>query len=437
MNQKSPSALDRAREQLREADEDRRNPRRRGLFWNAESWDKIFEEINRQEDERDESLQQQIEQARKARQTNQILRLLREHDNSIGADVTWYKAREAELRVLRERWETDHSVEPLEIDQLAHHYARIAYRLSERRVMQGKSAIEILEERRQESGAPISSWPAYWNRLTMAFRAQDAAYWQAHAKPIPASFNKARMRWCMEIRSRQRATAASRLGRARNFDRAGLDTAMALVNKQIADLQPPLVRKLDIRSLAIIAGIVVFAVIAFSTLSRIGSKNSNASRPTAGVAEGATLPSPEPLVAVAVAPNDARTLEQRGVELLKQKHYDEALKLFQQEAEANPNSDVLHNNMAVCLYEIGQADQAIAQWRAALNISEQNSADANAGLGMALYYMAGHSEEGLRYYQRAMALDEDYRSEDKIRREHMWGDKAIGDSQPLREQLGG
>src|SRR5689334_23023904 len=129
MNQKSPSALDRAREQLREADEDRRNPRRRGLFWNAESWDKIFEEINRQEDERDESLQQQIEQARKARQTNQILRLLREHDNSIGADVTWYKAREAELRVLRERWETDHSVEPLEIDQLAYHYARIAYRL--------------------------------------------------------------------------------------------------------------------------------------------------------------------------------------------------------------------------------------------------------------------------------------------------------------------
>jgi tetratricopeptide (TPR) repeat protein len=435
MNQKPPSALDLAREQLHEADEDRRNPRRRGLFWDAETWDKIFERITELEDNRDQDLQQQIDQMRKAGQIGHIQALLRKYDTWIAADVAWYKAREAALRVLRERWETDHSVEPLEIDQLARHYAQIAYRLCERRVVHGKSAIEILEDRRQQSGAPIAKWPAYWNRLTMAFRAQDAAYWQVHGKPIPPSFNKERLRWCVAIRNRQRTTKASKLGRARNFDRAGLDTAMALVDQQIAQLHPPPAHKLDIRSMAIIAGIIVFVVIAFSALGRFGSKSTDALRPTTSAAEATALPRRDPAVAMAQPPTDARSLDSQGIELMRQARYDQALKLFQQEAAANPNSYVPQNNIAFCLYELGLADQAIAQWRAALELSNQNSPDANAGLGMALYYVDGRSEEGLRYYQRAIALNEDYRNEDRMRREHMWGDKAIAASRPLRDQL--
>ena len=90
--------------------------------------------------------------------------------------------------------------------------------------------------------------------------------------------------------------------------------------------------------------------------------------------------------------------------------------------------------MAFCFYELGQHDEAIAQWRAALTLSNQNSPDANAGLGMALY-VAGSRDEGFRYYQRASALNEDYRDESLLRSKYLWGDKAIADSRPLREQL--
>src|SRR3954462_11890389 len=64
--------------------------------------------------------------------------------------------------------------------------------------------------------------------------------------------------------------------------------------------------------------------------------------------------------------------------------------------------------------------------------TNQNSPYANASLGMALYYVAGHTKEGFRYYQQAIALNEDHRNEDSLRSEHMWGGKAINDSRPLR-----
>jgi tetratricopeptide (TPR) repeat protein len=440
MNQTPHLALDRARERLREAEADRRDPRRRGLFWDAEAWDKIFKQIIELEGNRDRSLQQQIEQARKAGQIDHVQTLLREYDNWIGTDVAWYKARETELRVLRERWDTDHAVEPLEIDQLARHYAQIAYRLRERRVVQGKIAIEILEDRRRQSGAPIVKWPAYWNRLRMEFRAQDAAYRQAYAEPIPPAFNKERLRWCMEIRNRQRATAASKLGRSRNFDRAGLDSAMELVSKQIVDLQPAPPGKLDLAawaSIAVVVAIIFGAVLAFRSM---GSNDPDAPNLTDNTAKSTVMPATAtsagsaPVPGLVAAPADARTLDQQGIALLKQARCDQAIELFQQAAAADPSWYQPLNDMAFCLYEQGKLDQAIEQWRMALDRSGQNSPDANAGLGMALY-ASGRSEEGLRYYQRAIALNDGYRNENTLRSTFSWSDKAIADSRPLREQL--
>lgn len=133
-------------------------------------------------------------------------------------------------------------------------------------------------------------------------------------------------------------------------------------------------------------------------------------------------------------PADAQTLDQQGIGLLRQARCDEAIELFQLAAAADPSWYQPLNDMAFCLYEQGKVNQAIEQWQAALAL-HKFSADANAGLGMALY-VAGSRAEGLEYYRNAIDLKADYRNENILRSTYAWSDKAIADSQPLRAQLG-
>jgi tetratricopeptide (TPR) repeat protein len=436
MSQTPTISLEQARAELRKAEANRSDPRRRGLFWNAKTWEETFKKITASEYDRDHDIQLQIDQARKTRQIDRILSQLQRYYEYIDSDAAWYKAREEEMRELRERWETYQVADASAITQLTSHYGQIVYRLRERRVVLGQIAIEILEEQRRQGRTP-RNWPDYWERLRVAFREQDSAYRQAFTPNIPLSFYSERLRWCEKLRSHQRSTAL-RLGALRNLDRAELAKATALVDKLINELQPPPSR-IDWGAIAGIGAVVIIVLIAFLALRNPRTGSSNTLQPTdrpapafAGPALretpvlGATAPSSTPV--------NLQSLNQQALELLKQKRYQEAHDLFQQAAAASPGSYEPRNNMAFCLYELGQNDQAIEQWRQALALSEQNSPDANAGLGMALY-ASGRQDEGFRYYQRASALNQDYRDENLLRTRYYWGDKAIADSRPLREQL--
>jgi hypothetical protein len=53
MNQMPATSLEQVRADLRKAEANRSDPRRRGLFWNAKIWDEIFKKITGLEDNRD------------------------------------------------------------------------------------------------------------------------------------------------------------------------------------------------------------------------------------------------------------------------------------------------------------------------------------------------------------------------------------------------
>src|SRR5687768_10049663 len=128
MNQMPATLLEQARADLHKAEANRSDPRRRGLFWNAKTWDETFKKITGLEDNRDYNIQQQLDQARKSGQIDRILTLLQHYYEYIDADAAWYKAHEDGMRDLRERWETYQVAEASAINQLASHYAQIAYR---------------------------------------------------------------------------------------------------------------------------------------------------------------------------------------------------------------------------------------------------------------------------------------------------------------------
>ena len=171
----------------------------------------------------------------------------------------------------------------------------------------------------------------------------------------------------------------------------------------------------------------------------IGIALGNASNP-GGAATSAATAATMPVVAVirgiAKPVQDQRTLNQAGVDMLKQGRCEEAMSQFQTAYEVDPTAYGAYeplNNMAFCLYDLNRNAEAIARWRQALGI-EPNSPDANAGLGLALY-VAGQQDEGLIFYRKAVGLQAGYLDEGYLRDSVFWSVHAVEASRPLRERL--
>jgi tetratricopeptide (TPR) repeat protein len=421
-----PLDLAQYRENLREAEANRRDLRRRGLFWDAEDWQHTFNAIVSLEQDDDTEFQQHLDDARAARKLDKVLALQRQYFYAIEEDIGWYKARETELRVLRERWEVDQAVEATAVDELVSHHDQIVYRLRERRAQLWQIAIEILEERRSQGRVRWGTWSSYWDKLRAAFRAQDAAYRQAFAQQMPRSIYGKRLQWCYALRARQRATARA-LWNSRDFDREGLNAAAALVDELIDELRPARRRWFDIGAQAKLALVaVVIGVFLFLVLNNGGANGRKLVQSVDSPRADLSGPGID-------VPPDPRALDDEGLKLLQQGLYHDALRLFEQAAAADPSWHRPLNNMAFCLYELGLPDEAIAKWRAAINLNSAGQ-DAYAGLGMALY-KAGRYDEALATYRRAIELGGNYLDEAWMRQERLWSDKAITDSRPLRVAL--
>jgi tetratricopeptide (TPR) repeat protein len=159
-----------------------------------------------------------------------------------------------------------------------------------------------------------------------------------------------------------------------------------------------------------------------------------------GLAIAGTISQPAPLTAQMVLasptstaapepPADSAALNERGKELIRRGGYAQAEQLFRQAIAADQHFYEPYNNLAFCLYERGATAEATSSWRQALDLYD--SADANAGLGMALF-VSGQQDEGRSYYQHALGLDASYADEEWMRTERMWSAQALADSRALR-----
>lgn len=111
----------------------------------------------------------------------------------------------------------------------------------------------------------------------------------------------------------------------------------------------------------------------------------------------------------------------------------DAIPLYEQAIALEPGFSNVYAVLALCLYDQGRIDEAIARWQEALQRDLQ-SPDALAGLGTALY-IQGQQEAGLALYRQAVDLDPRYADEAFLREDSFWGGSAIFDSRVLRRQL--
>ena len=138
----------------------------------------------------------------------------------------------------------------------------------------------------------------------------------------------------------------------------------------------------------------------------------------------------------AIAVSSQHALNEEGKRLLQIGDCEAAIERFRAAFARDPDSALAYetlNNEAFCLYELGRQQDALIAWKQALT-RNPNSADANAGYGMALY-TSGQYAEGLAYYQQAVQLKASYAEETWLREAALWSEKAITDSQALRSML--
>jgi tetratricopeptide (TPR) repeat protein len=95
-------------------------------------------------------------------------------------------------------------------------------------------------------------------------------------------------------------------------------------------------------------------------------------------------------------------------DLMKKGLHREAAEEWKKAIERSPNEARAHNNLGVCLDEIGQADEAIAHYRTALELSPEYPEALN-NLGNVLA-RRGQFSEAIPYFEKAIDLNPRYAS---------------------------
>lgn len=110
--------------------------------------------------------------------------------------------------------------------------------------------------------------------------------------------------------------------------------------------------------------------------------------------------------ALAIRPNHAEALNNRGVTLLQTKRFDEALGSFDRALSQNPNVAEFHNNRGLALHKLRRHGEALEAYDHALLI-QRNYVDAFNNRGITLYELRQFSE-ALASYDRAISMQPNY-----------------------------
>ncbi len=109
---------------------------------------------------------------------------------------------------------------------------------------------------------------------------------------------------------------------------------------------------------------------------------------------------------LAIDPAHPDALLHLGLLRLQTGNVDEAIGLFGQALERNPNSAEAHAGLANALLTAARFDEAVVNYRAALDV-DPDYAEAHYGLGAALQGL-GRLDEAVGAYRSALAIDPDY-----------------------------
>jgi tetratricopeptide (TPR) repeat protein len=94
--------------------------------------------------------------------------------------------------------------------------------------------------------------------------------------------------------------------------------------------------------------------------------------------------------------HEAESLNHQGLEHLKKKEYDEAIRLFRQALQLQPDSVAALDNLGKALDAAGKDDDAIADFDKALKTAPENAAIYN-DKGLALFHEKKYEESAAAY----------------------------------------
>jgi peptidoglycan/xylan/chitin deacetylase (PgdA/CDA1 family)/tetratricopeptide (TPR) repeat protein len=127
-----------------------------------------------------------------------------------------------------------------------------------------------------------------------------------------------------------------------------------------------------------------------------------------------TQPAAKTDVPVARPPSPAYELDRQGLELYRQKKYDEALKKFQAAAALRPGDPVIVNNLAFLYYTVGRYDEAVANLQKTLALDPKRK-EAHENLADT-YFKMGKREDAKKEYQQFLVLDPTSARADEIKK---------------------
>ena len=115
-----------------------------------------------------------------------------------------------------------------------------------------------------------------------------------------------------------------------------------------------------------------------------------------------------------------------GVTLDREAVWRQEVSLWTDTVRKNPASVRAANNLGFALYDRGEYDLAVREWRRAISLSEGRHADAWAGLAIGLEKL-GHAAEAEEAYRKAVALERWYGEPERLVRGLIWS-KAWADA---------
>jgi peptidoglycan/xylan/chitin deacetylase (PgdA/CDA1 family)/uncharacterized caspase-like protein len=102
-------------------------------------------------------------------------------------------------------------------------------------------------------------------------------------------------------------------------------------------------------------------------------------------------------------PSPAYDLDRQGLELYRQKKYDEALQKFQAAVAARPADPVIVNNLGFLYYTVGRYDEAVTNLQKTLALDPKRK-EAHENLADT-YFKMGRRADAKKEYQQFLALD--------------------------------
>lgn len=124
-------------------------------------------------------------------------------------------------------------------------------------------------------------------------------------------------------------------------------------------------------------------------------------------------PPPAPVIAK-TAPTPAYQLDREGLQLYRQKKYDDALRKFQAAAALRPADPVILNNLGFLYYAVGRYDDAVTDLQKTLTLDPKRK-EAHENLADT-YFKMGRRDDARKEYEQFLALSPTNTRADEVKK---------------------